>query len=144
GRSIKTQCHSTVVQSSTFTRDEGPASGAGNVEIDAQTGSLEAEDLEVRYSNRQQPTACVRAIGVNGYGVASLRVRRCRVFVENGTTLKAFASTYGLSAKMAPHSIFDITIRGAVEMPVEMIVNGPANAMVVSNFDLDEIAEGRT
>jgi hypothetical protein len=143
GRSIKTQCRDTVVQSSSFTRTEGLGSGTGNGEIDAQTGNGNFRDLTFSYSNGQQPRSCVSASGGIGFGKPGLLVDGCSVYLD-GTTLGAFAGCFPRDSVFSRHSVTNNKIFGTVEEFFNFLCNGDKNYAEVSNNYVAEIADGGT
>lgn len=142
GRSIKTQCRSTVVQSSSFIRTEGLTSGQGNGEIDAQTGNGNFRDLTFSYSNGQQPGACVNVSG--SIGTPGILVDGCSVLVEAGTTLVNFASVFPSAGSFSRHTVSNNKVYGTVTSFFEFLCNGDKNYAEVSNNYVGEIADGVT
>jgi len=140
GRSIKTQCRSTVVQSSMFTRTEGLASGRGNGEIDAQSGNGNFKDCTFSYSNGQQPGACVNVSG--SIGTPGILVDGCSVVVETGTTLAIFASVFPNSGLFCRHTVSNNKVYGTVTEFFTYRCNGDKNYAEVSNNYVEEIASG--
>ena len=142
GRSIKTQCLSTVVQSSSFIRTEGLTSGQGNGEIDAQTGNGNFRDLTFSYSNGQQPSNCVNVSGA--IGTPGILVDGCSVLVEAGTTLAIFASVFPSAGLFSRHTVSNNKVYGTVTSFFEYRCNGDKNYAEVSNNYVGEIADGVT
>jgi hypothetical protein len=142
GRSIKTQCRNTVVQSSSFIRTEGLTSGQGNGEIDAQTGNGNFRDLTFSYSNGQQPSACVNVSG--SISTPGILVDGCSVVVEAGTTLATFASVFPSTGLFSRHTVSNNKIYGTVTSFFEYRCNGDKNYAEVSNNYVGEIADGVT
>jgi hypothetical protein len=142
GRSIKTQCRNTVVQSSSFIRTEGLTSGRGNGEIDAQTGNGNFRDLSFDYSNGQQPQACVNVSG--SLGTPGILVDGCSVVVETGTTLEIFAQVFPSNGTFSRHTISNNKVFGTVVRFFEFLCNGDKNYAEVSNNYVEEIADGVT
>ena len=140
GRSIKTQCRNTVVQSSKFTRNEGLTSGFGNGEIDAQTGNGNFRDLAFAYSNGQQPLVCVNVSG--GLGFPGILVDGCSVVTAAGTLLSIFAAVFPNDNLLNRHTISNNKVYGTVIEFFTFRCNGDKNYAEVSNNYVEEIANG--
>jgi len=140
GRSIKTQCRNTVVQSSSFTRTEGLTSGQGNNEIDAQTGNGNFRDLTFSYSNGQQPGTCVNVSGSTG--TPGILVDGCSVVVEAGTTLAIFAAVFPSLGLFSRHTVSNNKVYGTVTNFFAYRCNGDKNYAEVSNNYVEEVADG--
>jgi hypothetical protein len=140
GRSIKTQCRSTVVQSSMFTRTEGLTSGTGNGEIDAQSGNGNFKDCTFSYSNGQQPGACMNVSGsVNFPGIL---VDGCSAVVETGTVLDIFASVFPSTGVLNRHTVSNNKVYGTVTSFFEFRCNGDKNYAEVSNNYVEVVGVG--
>lgn len=140
GRSIKTQCRNTVVQSSMFTRTEGLTSGQGNAEIDAQTGRGNFRDLSFAYSNGQQPKICVNVSGsVGGPGIL---VDGCSAEVAPGTILPTFAQVFPSNGFFTRHTISNNNVYGTVTEFFSYNCNGDKNYAEVSNNYVEAVAVG--
>lgn len=140
GRSIKTQCRNTVVQSSIFTRTEGLTSGQGNGEVDAQTGSGNFRDLVFAYSNGQQPKVCVNVSGsIGGPGIL---VDGCSAEVAPGTILPIFAQVFPSNGFFTRHTISNNKVYGTVTEFFSYNCNGDKNYAEVSNNYVEAVAFG--
>lgn len=140
GRSIKTQCRNTVVQSSSFTRTEGLTSGQGNGEIDAQSGNGNFRDLAFSYSNGQQPRTCVNVSGSLNF--PGILVDGCSVVVETGTVLDSFAAVFPDAGLFCRHIVSNNKVYGTVISFFEFRCNGDKNYAEVSNNYVQEVAFG--
>ena len=145
GRSIKTQCRNTVVRDSYFERTEGLTSGQGNVEIDAQTGTLSASDLTFSYANGQEPFACVRTIGDSTHGKHGMSARDCVVYTDSATTITTFAQAFcSAGGLLSRHSIDNIQVFGKTKAIAEFLCNGEENYADVANCYISELVNGVT
>jgi len=140
GRSIKTQCRNTVVQSSSFIRVEGLTSGVGNGEIDAQTGNGNFRDLAFSYSNGQQPGVCVGVSG--GFGFPGILVDGCSVVTNIGTTLSTFVQVFPRNNLLNRHTISNNKVYGTVTEFFSYLCNGDKNYAEVSNNYVEAVANG--
>jgi hypothetical protein len=142
GRSIKTQCRDTVIQSCAFSRTEGLASGVGDYEIDTQTGNGNFRDLTFSYTNGQQPGACVNVSG--SLGTPGLTVDSCAVFLDVATTLSIFAQIFPSNGSFSRHTVSNNKIFGKVTRFFNFQCNGLNNYAEVSNNYIKEIVNGVT
>lgn len=142
GRSIKTQCRDTVVQSSSFSRTEGLASSIGNGEIDAQTGNGNFRDLNFSYANGFQPDFCVGVAGSTG--TPGIIVNGCSVVLDAATTLTSFAQVFPSGGTFARHLISNNKIYGKVQRFFNFLANGDKNYAEVSDNYVGEIVDGPT
>jgi hypothetical protein len=140
GRSIKTQCRNTVVQSSSFIRTEGLNSGVGNGEIDAQTGNGNFRDLAFSYSNGQQPGVCVGVTG--GVGFPGIVIDGCSVVTKIGTTLSTFVQVFPNNNLLNRHTLSNNKVYGTVTQFFSYICNSDKNYAEVSNNYVEEIGNG--
>ena len=145
GRSIKTQCRNTVVRDSQFERTEGLASGVGNGEIAAQTGSIVATANTFSYRNNNVPGAC---IGLNGQSdwKTGCSITDNEVSLESGMTLPVFALTFPATVT-APFSRIEVCrnkILGEVTRFVDFLCNSDKNYLTCEDNWVDEIAVGDT
>jgi hypothetical protein len=140
GRSIKTQCRNTVVQSSKFTRTEGLASGYGNGEIDSQTGNGNFRDLAFSYSNGQEPLVCLNVSG--GLGFPGILIDGCSVNTKLGTALTIFAQVFPNDNLLNRHTLSNNKVYGTVTEFFSYRCNGNKNYAEISNNYVEEIANG--
>jgi hypothetical protein len=142
GRSIKTQCRDTVVQTSSFVRSEGLTRGYGNGEIDAQTGNGTFRDNSFSYTNGQEPLVCV---GVSGsLGTPGMIVDGCSVVLDTATTLTIFTQVFPDGGLFSRHSITNNKIFGKVKEFFAYNANGDKNYADVSNNYISEMVDGVT
>lgn len=144
GRSIKTQCRSTIVQNSHFERTEGLTSGVGNNEIDGQVGSLSVSDCVFVYDNAQEPGVCVNCSSDATYGRPGLTVQNCEVYLDSTVTLSIFASTFPRSGLYSRHQVTGIKVFGKLKKMLDFICRGDKNYIEVSNCFANEIVNGET
>lgn len=143
GRSIKTQCRQTNVQSSSFTRTEGLLGGIGNNEIDSQSDNGNFQDLSFSYSNGQAPSACVN-VSASPSVLAGLLVDGCVAVLDSATTLDVFASTFPSGDFLSRHTVSNNKIYGKVKEFFSFRCNGSKNYAEVSNNYIQEIVDGST
>jgi hypothetical protein len=144
GRSIKTQCRDTVVRDSKFLRTEGLTGGAGNTEVDSQTGSLSLASCTFDYRNGFQPSFCARVIGGASYGESGMNVRDCTVYVDSTTTLDGFAQTFPNTGYLSSVVIDGVRVYGKIKEFLSFICNGSKNYARVSNCWLNTIVNSVT
>ena len=144
GRSVKTQCRDTVVRDSKFLRTEGLTGGAGNTEIDSQTGSLVVSSCTFDYRNGFQPNFCARVIGGSTYGESGLNIRDCTVYVDSTTTLDGFAQMFPNTGYLSTAVIDGVRVYGKVKEFFNYICNGSKNYARVSNCWLNTIVNSTT
>jgi hypothetical protein len=144
GRSIKTQCRDTVVRDSKFLRTEGLTGGAGNTEIDSQTGSLVVSSCTFDYRSTYQPNFCARVVGGSTYGESGLNVRDCTVYVDSATTLDGFAQMFPNTGYLSTAIIDGVRVYGKVKEFLNYICNGSKNYARVSNCWLNTIVNSAT
>jgi hypothetical protein len=144
GRSIKTQCRTTVVTASSFIRNEGLSSGTGNVEVDAQAGPLTINDCTFDYSNGFQPLYCARTIGGSAYAKHGMVARDCTVYLDSATTLDGFAQTFANNGYISNAKVDAIYIYGKTTQVLNFLCNGDKNYAEVSNCWLNELVNGET
>ncbi len=144
GRSIKTQCRDTVVRDSKFLRTEGLTGGAGNTEIDSQTGSLVVSSCTFDYRSTYQPNFCARVVGGSTYGESGLNIRDCTVYVDSTTTLDGFAQMFPNTGYLSTAVIDGVRIFGKVKEFFNFICNGSKNYARVSNCWLNTIVNSTT
>ena len=144
GRSIKTQCRDTVVRDSKFLRTEGLTGGAGNTEVDSQTGSLSLASCTFDYRNGFQPGFCARVIGGASYGESGMNVRDCTVYVDSTTTLDGFVQTFPNTGYLSSVVIDGVRVYGKIKEFLSFICNGAKNYARVSNCWLNTIVNSAT
>jgi hypothetical protein len=144
GRSIKTQIMRTIVHSSLFKRTEGLTAGVGNVEVDAQTGSLLAFGNTCDYRSGQQPGVVFNASSDTQYGKPGLSVYDNEVYLDGSTTLTTFASTFPRSGTFSKIKVTDNKIFGPCTQTLNYLVNGSLNYAEVANNYVKSIPVGAT
>jgi hypothetical protein len=144
GRSIKTQCRNTIVENSYFERTEGFLSGIGNVEAEAQTGSIIIRSCVFSYKNGQEPGVCVGCSTDTQYIRPGLTAKDCEVYLDSATTLSVFALNFPRSGFFSRHQITGIKIFGKVVKLFDFLCNGDKNFAEVSNCYANEIVNGET
>lgn len=142
GRSIKTQCRDTSVQSCSFVRTEGFTRGYGNVEVDAQTGNGNFRDCSFAYSNAQEPGICMNVSG--SLGTPGIVVEGCSVVLDVSTTLSTFVQVFPSNGLFSRHSIRNNKIFGKVKEFFSFNANGSKNYADVSNNYVGEMVDGVT
>jgi len=143
GRSIKTQCRDTFVQTSNFIRTEGLTSGRGNGEVDVQAGNGNFRDLTFSYSNGYEPGACVNVSTLPGQN--GLLADGCIVVSDSVTTLSTFAGVFPRTTGLSSvNTIRNNKVFGAVKTFFSFLCNGDKNYAQINNNFVEEIVNGET
>lgn len=142
GRSIKTQCLETYVESSVFERTEGISTGGFANEVAAQSGSLVIERCVFSYIDNNTPQVIVGCNGTNSK--PGLTAKDCEVFLDSATTLPIFAQNFPNNLFYSRHQITNIKVHGKLIKLFDFLCNGEKNYAEVSNCYANELVNGET
>lgn len=141
GRSIKTQCRSTMVSNTSFLRDDGFDGFTGNGEIDSQYGNLMVNSCTFDYRGGYQPRSCVNASSNNTANKTGVNIRDCEVYLDSSTTLEIFAQAFPSGGTQSQNVVQGNKVYGEVQAFVELLCNDNKTHLTASDNYVEEIVD---
>lgn len=141
GRSIKTQCRTTVVTGGTYTRSMGNSTGEGGSEIGIQMGNGIVKGAVFKYSNGAVPATCIDISATTAISRSGLLVEGCDVVLDSNTVLPAFVTSFPRTSKIGLIEAKGNKIYGKARNFASLRYRGNRNIIEISGNYVEEIVQ---